>query len=178
MLVTTLSVLGRCVTPEGIRFLVANVGDSRIYRYRNGELTQTSVDHSLVAELLAAGAIDRQQAATHPDRHTVTRAIGLHDDVEVDVWYHEAMPDDRYLICSDGLTNELTDQDLAAALGSHQDAPHLAQALVDRCLAGAARDNVSVVVVDVAGRRDRSSLDAGPSTGSEDTQPRSQRSAP
>lgn len=130
---------------------VFNVGDSRVYRYVNGELLQVSVDHSEVEELLAAGLIDASQARTHPARHIVTRAIGTRPAPTVDVWVLPQTEGERFLICSDGLTDELRDDEIAALLGDNPSPRQAADALVEAVLALGARDNVTVVIVDLVG---------------------------
>lgn len=128
---------------------VFNVGDSRVYRYADGELRQATVDHSEVEELLAEGLIDAAQARTHPGRHVITRSVGMRPGPTVDLWVLPQAVGDRFLICSDGLTSELDDDRIAQLLAAHADPRAAASALVDAVLGTDARDNVTVVVVDV-----------------------------
>ncbi|GIG19937.1 hypothetical protein Cch01nite_06610 [Cellulomonas chitinilytica] len=146
------TVAGVAVTEHdgGAYWLVFNVGDSRVYRWSDGALEQVSVDHSVVQELLDLGEIDEAGAAQHPERHVLTRALGTGDAPEPDYWLLPAGLDDRLLICTDGLTREVQDEDLAAVLAATEDAQAAAAALVGLALDRGARDNVSVVVVDVA----------------------------
>ena len=88
---------------------LVNVGDSRSYRYHDGQLTQITVDHSLAEEMVRSGEISETEAAVHPHRHILTRALGVADDVVVDLWRIQPARGDRFLLCSDGLTNELDD---------------------------------------------------------------------
>ncbi|MGI8458939.1 MAG: PP2C family protein-serine/threonine phosphatase [Propionibacteriaceae bacterium] len=139
-------------------WLCFNVGDSRLYRQTPGAdvLTQISVDHSHVQELLDAGVITSEQAAHHPGRHLVTRAVGTQEEVEPDFWMRPLVLGERLLLCTDGLVEDgLTDEltALACAPGSALDT---ATRLVDLSLASGAKDNVSVVVVQVVG------VDPGP----------------
>ena len=131
-------------------WLVFNIGDSRVYRMVDGELTQVTVDHSVVQELLDAGRLSADEAALHADRHVVTRALSTDSASEPDYWMIPATRDDRLLICSDGLTDELSDAEVQTILGTVTDAQEAAEALVAAALAAGGRDNVSVVVVDVA----------------------------
>lgn len=146
------TVAGVAVTEHdgGSYWLVFNVGDSRVYRWSEESLEQVSVDHSVVQELLDLGEIDQAAADTHPERHVLTRALGTGDAPEPDYWLLPAGLDDRLLICTDGLTREVHDEDLAAVLAGSEDAQDAAAALVGLALERGARDNVSVVVVDVA----------------------------
>jgi serine/threonine protein phosphatase PrpC len=129
--------------------LVFNVGDSRAFRMTDGQLAQVSRDHSLVDELLRAGHITPEEAAVHPHRSVITRALGAADDVDVDSWQVEAHVGDRYLLCSDGLTNEVSFDDLHRMLSSVVDPYDAAQQLVALAVEHGGRDNVTVVVVDV-----------------------------
>lgn len=131
-------------------WLVFNVGDSRVYRLTDGGLEQVSVDHSVAQELAEAGVIRPEQVATHPDRHVLTRALGTGAAPEPDYWLLPAGERDRLLLCTDGLVRELSDDDLAVALDGVADPQDAACRLVDDAVARGGRDNVSVVVVDVA----------------------------
>ncbi|WP_456825478.1 PP2C family protein-serine/threonine phosphatase [Cellulomonas sp. P5_E12] len=146
------TVAGVAVTEHdgGSYWLVFNVGDSRVYLWSGDELEQVSVDHSVVQELLDLGEIDRGEAATHPDRHVLTRALGTGDPPEPEYWLLPAGLHDRLLICTDGLTRELDDDVLARVLAGTADPQDAAAELVRLALDHGARDNVSAVVVDVA----------------------------
>lgn len=126
-----------------------NVGDSRIYRLSSEGLVQVSVDHSVVAELVRSGRLDPDAAATHPERHVITRALGSHESPDIDYWMLEREVGDRYLICSDGLTNEVPDSVIEQLLGGGAAPQEAADALLVAALKGGAKDNVSAVVVDV-----------------------------
>jgi serine/threonine protein phosphatase PrpC len=130
---------------------LVNVGDSRTYRLAAGGSTieQLTVDHSLVAEWEREGRITAEQAATHPHRNVITRALGIDDDVAVDRWDLTPAAGDRYLLCSDGLTNELDDDAIASVLVTFADPQTAAEELVAQANAAGGRDNVTVVVVDV-----------------------------
>ncbi len=129
-------------------WLVMNIGDSRTYRLSQGQFAQVSVDHSEVQELVDAGEITPEQATVHPRRHVVTRALGTGDETEADYWLLPVEEGDRILICSDGLTGELTDDHLfriLSTVGHPQDA---VDALIQAALRSGGRDNVTVIVVD------------------------------
>ena len=131
-------------------WLVFNLGDSRVYRMLDGDLAQVTVDHSVVQELVEAGQLSVDEASVHVDRHVVTRALSTDSAAEPDYWMIPATRDERLLICSDGLTDELTDDQIQTILRTVTDAQAAAEALVASALEAGGRDNVSVVVVDVA----------------------------
>jgi protein phosphatase len=139
------------VTVDGNQDLtVVNVGDSRAYLYQHGELSQLTADHSLVEEMVRSGELSAEEAAVHPQRHILTRALGIEPDVEVDVWHVPPHAGDRILLCSDGLINELGDDEIASVLGRHPDDPEAAaNALVSQARDSGGSDNITVVVVDV-----------------------------
>ena len=129
-------------------WVVFNVGDSRVYRFAQDLLDQLTVDHTEVAELVAAGSITEEAAKTHPRRNVVTRALGTDPGPEVDVWILPPTPGERFLVCSDGLTLELTEDQIAAVLREQSDAYATARLLVRMAVEAGGRDNVSAVVVD------------------------------
>jgi protein phosphatase len=136
------------VTHEGFRrWAVFNVGDSRVYRYADGELSQVTVDHSEVQELVDAGLISPEAAARHPLRNLLTRALGSEDLSQVDLWELPLQPGDCWLVCSDGLTGELDDAEVARFLGSADDPQRTAEALVAAAVDAGGHDNVTAVVV-------------------------------
>lgn len=130
-------------------WIVVNLGDSRTYRLAHGDLEQISVDHSEVQELIESGAVTRAEAAHHPRRHVVTRAIGAAGAIDVDYWLLPVGRGDRILVCSDGLTGELPDEVVTATLLTEQDPQSAADRLVADAVQAGGRDNVTVVVVDV-----------------------------
>ncbi|NCY08937.1 MAG: Stp1/IreP family PP2C-type Ser/Thr phosphatase [Actinobacteria bacterium] len=135
---------------EPQRMVVTNVGDSRVYLWRAGELKQVSVDHSYVQELLSEGLVTAEEARVHPRRNIVTRALGIEGDVNADVWVVPMLVGDRYVVCSDGLVDEVDDAELAGIVGGNHSAQTVAQQLVDAANSNGGRDNITVVVVDVA----------------------------
>jgi len=128
---------------------VVNVGDSRAYLLRDGELRQLTDDHSLTAELVRRGELTEAEAAEHPHRNVLTRALGVGTTVDVDSALYEVRPGDRLLLCTDGLFNELAADEIAAVLDSTPDAAAVADALVDRAVAHGGHDNVTAVVADI-----------------------------
>lgn len=134
---------------DGEMFAIANVGDSRTYVVRHQRLRQVTIDHSFVQELVAEGAISRDEARFHPRRNIVTRALGIEPTVRVDSWSMPIIRNDRFLLCSDGLVDEVADDVIESILLAHPDPTDAAHALVDAANAAGGRDNITVVVVDV-----------------------------
>lgn len=128
---------------------VVNVGDSRLYLLSDGELTQITEDHSLVATMERQGRLTRAEAAVHPQRNILTRALGIDATVMVDSWEITPVVGDRYLICSDGLFNEVDDNRVAATLRRLADPKEAARELVRLANEAGGRDNITCVVVDV-----------------------------
>jgi serine/threonine protein phosphatase PrpC len=135
---------------DGYHWMSFNVGDSRVYSWDDGTLVQLTVDHSAVQELLNRGLITRAEMARHPQRNVITRAVGVDDFVNADIWLTPVGGRQLYLICSDGLTKELGDEEIAAVLrdfrDDHSDDP--AERLVAAALAAGGADNVTVVVLE------------------------------
>ena len=131
---------------HGDEISFGHVGDSRAYVYRDGELKQVTNDHSLVEELRRQGRLTRDQAAEHPQRSVITRALGPEPRVEVDTLTLRAQPGDVYLLCSDGLTTMLSDEDLKAVLGRGAELERTARWLVKAANDRGGRDNISVVM--------------------------------
>jgi len=129
--------------------LIANVGDSRAYLFRDGDLTQLTDDHSLVADLVREGRITREEAEVHPQRNIVTRVLGVYEQVEVDLWPLDPVRGDRVLLCSDGLFNEVGEDQIGSVLRRLDDPTEAAEELVRLANAGGGRDNITVVVLDV-----------------------------
>ena len=147
---TTISILAALDDSEGEkRLAIANVGDSRIYRLGEGEILQLTEDHSLVEALVRDGRLTPEEAGSHPQRNILTRALGIDARVLVDAWELRAVSGDRYLICSDGLFNELTDDQIFEVVGDSDDPQLTAEMLIERACEAGGRDNVTAVVVQV-----------------------------
>ena len=140
-------------------FAVFNIGDSRVYSFERNELKQVTVDHSVVQEMVEAGAITRDQAEQHPDSNIITRAVGFNARPHPDFWMLPLRAGMRLLLCSDGLTKEVPDERIRLHLAAGLSPAETAGALVDAALAAGGRDNITVVVVDVLAAPDRTELD-------------------
>ncbi|QEO10355.1 PP2C family protein-serine/threonine phosphatase [Protaetiibacter larvae] len=134
---------------ERPQFVVFNVGDSRVYRFADDELSQVTHDHSVVQELVDAGVLAPHEAESHPESNVVTRALGFHEEPRPDYWMLPIHSGMRLLLCSDGLTKELPVSRIRLHLAARLTAAETAGALVDAALAAGGRDNITVVVVDV-----------------------------
>ena len=138
------------VTEDGeTRLAVVNVGDSRVYLLRDGELEQLTTDHSLVQELVDDGQLTELEAAIHPQRHVLTRALGVDHDVNVDLLQVLPLRGDRYMLCSDGLVRELNDDQVAGIMRRLANPKDAARELVSEAKDRGGNDNITVVVVDV-----------------------------
>ena len=144
---TTICAAG--LTGDG-RLVVVNVGDSRACVLRNGSLTQLTDDHSVTAELVRRGELSEQEALDHPHRGVLTRALGVGPDVELDSAGHPAVEGDRLLVCTDGLVNEVPNDEIASLMAATEDLQTTADALVELALSRGGRDNVAVVVAEIS----------------------------
>jgi protein phosphatase len=147
---TTLTAVALVAGTDGRDVIaLANVGDSRAYVYSAGQITQVTVDHSLAEEKVRQGEMTEAEAAVHPHRHILTRALGVSSAVEVDLWELHLGAGDRIVLCSDGLTNEVGANQIAEVLGAVADPAEAARVLVHAANEHGGNDNITVVVVDV-----------------------------
>lgn len=130
------------------KYVVANVGDSRLYHMRGGVLTQVTRDHSYVAELVAAGEITEEQAAVHPRRNIITRALGTRGEEKIDIFKREWAYDDTLMLCSDGLYGSIDHLDMERALReAGSDLNAACDILVEDAIYNGSTDNISVILV-------------------------------
>lgn len=148
---STVTGLVECLVGGEPHWAIFNVGDSRVYRFTGHRLRRATIDHSETQELIDRGLLTPAEAGTHALRHVITRSVGTRPPPLVDVWVVPCSPGQRFLLCSDGLTSELSDEQIEAMLAATDDPMFACEALVAAVLRTAARDNVSVIVVDVAG---------------------------
>jgi serine/threonine protein phosphatase PrpC len=141
------------VGPAGVT--IGHVGDSRAYVVREGKLEQLTEDHSLVNELLKSGKLSREEADVHPQRSVITRAVGTDPDVDVDTFVVEASEGDIFLLCSDGLTDMVGDEDILETVEKHrEDLDRATKALVSAANRGGGEDNITVIAFTIAGDGD------------------------
>ena len=131
---------------RGKHAFIAHVGDSRAYLLRSGEFTQLTNDHSLVGEQVRHGVITREQARTSPYRHVITRALGIDEEVTIDLEKHPLLRGDRLLLCTDGLTEMVDDAEISGVLGG-ADPREAVRKLIDAANRGGGVDNITAVVV-------------------------------
>ena len=130
----------------GGRLTTAHVGDSRLYRLRAGSFEQLTEDHTLVGGLIRLGQLTREEAAVHPQRSVILRAVGVEASVEVDMLHHDLAPDDVYLACSDGLSGMVRDEVIAETLGMVETLATAAEMLIELANAAGGRDNITAVL--------------------------------
>ena len=130
---------------------VANVGDSRLYII-NEEVRQITRDHSLVEDMVRMGGLDREAARNHPDKNIITRAIGARDTIEIDFFHEELKSGDLILMCSDGLTNMLEDEEIGRILKTPGTIEERAERLIDAANQNGGRDNIAVILIDAFAR--------------------------
>lgn len=137
------------VREQGNDYELAWSGDSRIYRWRNGQLSQCSEDHSVVQRLLKSGLLTEQQARNHPHQHVISSCLGSTADEGLEIGYRREhwFRHDWLLLCSDGLTDELDDEQIAAILAQHDNVTGAGAALLQAALDAGGRDNVSVALI-------------------------------
>ena len=133
---------------------VANVGDSRLYII-NEEVRQITRDHSLVEEMVRMGGLDREAARNHPDKNIITRAIGARDTIEIDFFHEELKSGDLILMCSDGLTNMLEDEEIGRILKTPGTIEERAERLIDVANQNGGRDNIAVILIDAFARENK-----------------------
>ncbi len=132
-------------------FLSAHVGDSRLYRLRDGHLQQLTKDHSYVQMLMDKGEISPEEADHHPFRHVLVKALGSGNGAEPDILEEPTRPGDRFVLCSDGMSNAVSPEEIVHTLNANDDPDTAAFALVRLALDNNTTDNVTVLVVNVAG---------------------------
>ncbi|HTU31816.1 MAG TPA: Stp1/IreP family PP2C-type Ser/Thr phosphatase [Solirubrobacteraceae bacterium] len=146
---------------DGADLAIAHVGDSRAYVLRDGELTRLTHDHSLVEELMRRGKLTPEQAAEHPQRSIITRALGIEPDVEVDTWTYPGRAGDVVLLCSDGLTSMIDEDQVAQVLRSEPDLDRAGERLIAAANEAGGRDNITVVLFRLVETEDERQEDPG-----------------
>lgn len=142
---TTLVVLTVC----GDEALAANIGDSRLYEIAEGQIRQISEDHSLVAELVRNGELSPGEARRHPDKNIITRALGIQDETQIDLFPFHVEPGSKYLLCSDGLTNMVEDTEICRIVSQNRSVYEIAGELILKANQNGGLDNIAVVLVEI-----------------------------
>ncbi|MGN8552547.1 UNVERIFIED_CONTAM: protein phosphatase 2C domain-containing protein [Microbacterium sp. SLM126] len=146
---TTLTGVYLDTSGEAAHWVTLNIGDSRVYLVREGSIIQITTDHSVVQELIASGRLSPEEAENHPYGNVITRAVGPSEGVTPDYVRLEVAEGDRFVICSDGLTKELTDYGIRHFLDENRDPAAAATAMLDAALENGGRDNITIIVLDV-----------------------------
>lgn len=133
--------------------VIASIGDSRAYLFRDGQLRQLTEDHSLVNELVKRGEISRQAARHHPQKNVIIRSLGISRDANFDLNTYPLVLEDQLLLCTDGLTNMVDDQQITSVLASHQTPTQKCDQLIDLANAAGGLDNITVLIVTNDGRK-------------------------
>lgn len=134
---------------EDYELKVANVGDSRLYIVSEDEIRQITIDHSLVEEMVQSGGLDRIAARNHPDKNIITRAVGAADFVDIDFFTEEVKEGDILLMCSDGLSNMIEDDELCRIICDEGSLFERGNRLIDRANENGGLDNISVLLIDI-----------------------------
>ncbi len=140
------TVVAACLDEDVL--IAANVGDSRLYVIHEDGIEQVTEDHSLVQEMVKFGGINKEEARFHPNKNIITRAVGLEQELQVDCFIRKLRPGDRVLLCSDGLTDMLEDEQIRQIIDQKKDVRSAAQALVEAANDSGGRDNIAVIVID------------------------------
>ncbi len=145
-------------TLMGEKLYIANVGDSRLYVV-NQEITQITRDHSLVEEMVRLGEMNKEEAKVHPDKNIITRAIGAVNELVIDFFEVEVQPEDTILMCTDGLTNMIEDEDIRKIIIGQRDIAEKAEKLIETANANGGKDNITVVVIEPFSENERKGKD-------------------
>lgn len=158
---TTLTGVYLDPTTEPATWVTLNIGDSRVYLFRDDDVVQVTTDHSVVQELVASGRLSPEEAENHPYGNVITRAVGPSESVTPDYVRLDIVDGDRFVVCSDGLTKELTDFGIHHFLSQHEDPAGAVEAMLDAALENGGRDNITIIVVNVSLREKTAGAAAG-----------------
>ena len=156
------------------RWIALNIGDSRVYLKRDDKLVQVTTDHSVVQELIASGKISPEEADGHPYSNVITRAVGANELLPPDYVAIDLQDEDRLVICSDGLTKELTDYGILHFLRENSDPGAAVDAMLEAALENGGRDNVTIIIVRVLTEEGSSSADESAADDSSSTEDESE----
>ncbi|MEA4869715.1 MAG: Stp1/IreP family PP2C-type Ser/Thr phosphatase [Christensenella sp.] len=139
----------------GEKFIAANVGDSRMYRFHDASLETITTDHSLVEQLVLAGAITKEEARVHPQRNIITRAVGVSPVVDVDLFEQEWAAGDILVLCSDGLHGAVNEEDIISVLSTSRSLENMCEILVQLALDNGGTDNITVLLISLEEEDDK-----------------------
>ena len=128
------------------KLIIGHVGDSRVYVLRNGEMIQLTIDHSFIEELIKNGSLTRDEAENHPNRNIITRALGCSEDIDVDTYFIDMKENDIFIICTDGLTNMLGENEIKDIIENAGDAEIACNTLVESAIEKGGEDNITVIL--------------------------------
>jgi serine/threonine protein phosphatase PrpC len=132
---------------SGNQLYIGHVGDSRVYAIREGRIKRLTTDHSYVEELIQTGSLTREEAENHPDKNIITRALGCSEDIEVDVYTHEMLPDDYIIMCTDGLTNKLSEVEIKETVEGSAGPEQACEQLIEKANEKGGEDNITVIII-------------------------------
>jgi len=135
-------------TIKGDKLIVANVGDSRLYVVNESSITQITADHSLVEELIRSGKLDRREARNHPDKNKITRAVGVFPKVDVDFFETKVAPGDTVLLCTDGLSNMVEDDEIKRIILGQRDIVEKTETLIATANKNGGTDNITALLIE------------------------------
>lgn len=135
-------------TIKGDKLIVANVGDSRLYIINESGITQVTTDHSLVEEMIRSGRIARSEARNHPDKNKITRAVGVFPKVDIDFFETKVVPGDTVLLCTDGLTNMVEDEEIKKIILGQRDIVEKTQTLIEVANKNGGTDNITALLIE------------------------------
>jgi len=133
---------------KGDKLIAANVGDSRLYIINESGITQVTTDHSLVEEMIRSGRIARSEARNHPDKNKITRAVGVFPNVDVDFFETKVAPGDTVLLCTDGLTNMVEDEEIKKIVLGQRDIVEKTQTLIEVANKNGGTDNITALLIE------------------------------
>lgn len=131
----------------GGRICIANIGDSRAYLVNKKEICRMTIDHSVVEQLIRSGSITREDAKVHPDKNIITRALGTEEYVDADFFDYDAEDGDVILLCSDGLTEMVSEEEIQAVVNSAESMKQAVENLISRANENGGVDNITVIAV-------------------------------
>ncbi len=143
----------------GDELVLGHIGDSRTYRFRDGQLRRLTKDHSFVQEQIDRGVLTPEEARHHPLRNVIKKAVGTDHEIELDIVTSKILPKDQYLLCSDGLTDMVEETQVSNTLGSGMPLKEKVEALIEMALSAGGSDNVTVVLVEVRDAGNQASAD-------------------